>query len=196
VTLDLDGVVVRRGRFALGPVSARFGAGVWRLAGPNGAGKTSLLRVVAGDLPPAEGRVRLDGRDVHRDDAIRRRLGFSPVEPELPDFLAVEEAWRMLAALRGGDAGPNVARAAALGLAGGTRLGACSAGMRRKAEILGALAGEPDVLLLDEPFASLDVAAVQTLSGWIDAWRRDRVVLITHHGELPVRADGELAIGG
>ncbi len=198
MTLELDNLVVRRPGFSLGAVSLRFGVGVWWVVGPNGAGKSTLLRAVAGELRPAAGHVRVDGRDVHRDDAARRLLGYSGVEPELPDFLAVDEAWRMMAALRGGDPRPNEARRDALGLSGSTRLGACSAGMRRKAELLGALAGEPPVLLLDEPFASIDVDAEAVLVGWIEAWRADRVVLIAHHGALPVRADGEisLATGG
>lgn len=190
--LTLESVVVERPGFRLGPVDRRLGPGLWRLPGPNGAGKTTLLRAIAGDLHPRSGVVRLDGRDVHREDLVRARIGFTPVEPELPDFLTATEAWQMLAALREGPFPPTLQRARAFGLDPGVRLGACSAGMRHKAEILGALAGEPDLLLLDEPFASLDVAAAEVLSGWLAEWRRSRIVLIAHHGVLNPTPDGEV----
>lgn len=103
----------------------------------------------------------------------------------------------MLGALRGGGqaAGAAGRRIPEIGLQPSTRLGTCSAGMRHKAELLAALAGEPPVLLLDEPFANLDVEAIGVLCGWLDGWRRDRVILISHHGEAPLRVDGEWRVG-
>lgn len=193
--LTVTSLTVRRGSFTLGPVDARLGPGLWRVTGPNGAGKSTLLRAVAGDIRPGTGSVRLDGRDVHADPPARRAIGWSPVEPELPDFLTVEEAWRMLAALRGRDGEASVGRLAELGLAGSVRLGACSAGMRRKAALVAALAGEPEVLLLDEPFASVDTAAIGVLRGWLADWRASRIVVVVHHGDLGLEVDGEIALG-
>jgi ABC-2 type transport system ATP-binding protein len=195
VELSLHDLVVGRPGFTLGPLSARFGPGVWHVTGPNGAGKTTLLRTLAGDLRPVSGSVRLDGHDVTRETAARRDVGLVTVDPELPDFLTVDEAWRMLAALRGRDGAGSAERLAALHLRPDVRLGTCSAGMRRKAEIVAALAGEPRVLLLDEPFAGLDVAASEVLRGWIDGWRTERVILLVHHGDLGLVADGVLRAG-
>jgi ATPase subunit of ABC transporter with duplicated ATPase domains len=73
-------------------------------------------------------------------------------------------------------------------------LAAASAGQRRKAELICGLAGEPDVLLLDETFAHLDGESIELLAGWITEWATSRLILLTHHGELPVSADALLHV--
>lgn len=177
-----------------GPVSFSLGPGTWRLVGGNGAGKTTLLRVLGGDLRPDHGRVLVEGEDVHRVDRARRHLGWSPAEPDLADHLTVDEAWALMAALRGAPGWDGGAARRELGLPGHARLATLSSGQRRAAELLAALAADPAVLLLDEPFAPLDVRVLGVVRGWFARWRASRVVVFTHHGDPGVPVDGTIEL--
>jgi ABC-type multidrug transport system ATPase subunit len=194
VELILDEVrFVWPGGFAVGPVSRRFGPGAHHLVGPNGSGKTTLLRVIAGALRPTSGSVRCGG-DVHRDPRARVNVALVPAQPDLPDFFTVDEAWSTLAGLRGApewDGGPY---RDALDLPADLSLRHASSGQRRRAELLAALAGDPGVLILDETFAFLDTHGREVLAGWLDSWRSWRVILASHHGELPVTPDSTWAL--
>jgi ABC-2 type transport system ATP-binding protein len=185
----LDGVVVKMGARTIGPWSATWGPGLHHLRGGNGSGKTTLLRAACGELRPAAGRVTVDGRSPGDDPGIRARIAFLPAVPELSDFLRVREAWSLMAALRGRPTWDGRALEADLELDGSAPLSRLSVGQRRKAELLAALAGDPDVLLLDEVLAPLDVATVTMLGRWIDAWRATRVIVLTAHGGLDVTPD-------
>lgn len=178
----------------VGPVSWTLGPGIHHLAAANGAGKTTLLRCLCGAWR-ATGTLSVCGGDPRMDAAARRHVAFVPSEPELPAFLTVDEAWQQLAALRGAPGWDGAALRDRLGLAGGQALGHCSAGQRRRAELLAGAAGDPAVLLLDEPFANLDAASVAAVADVVEGWRADRVVVVTSHGPLPVRADSTLHLG-
>lgn len=180
-----------------GPLDLDAGPGVIHLRGANGSGKTSLLRAITGGLPRSDGEVTLDGRDPERDPLARARIGWVPAQPSLPGFLTVDEAWRFMGALRrrpDWDGGPICD---ALDLPRGLRLDQASTGTRRKAELVAAMAGEPELLVFDETLAHLDDHARAVLIGWIDGWRSTRLVLLTHHGPLAVVCDAavELARG-
>jgi ABC-2 type transport system ATP-binding protein len=179
---------------SLGPLDLELGAGVHRVEGPNGTGKTTLLRLLCGALRPASGQVRVRGRDVHADARARAAIGWVPVHPELPDLLTVDEAWQLMAGVRDRPDWDGTSARRELQLAGEARLGTLSAGQRRRAELLAALAGDPPVLLLDEPFADLDVAGIALLAAWIDGWRADRCVVLVHHGEAPVVIDSAVGL--
>ena len=56
------------------------------------------------------------------------------------------------------------------------------------------MAGDPAVLLFDEPFADLDAEGTAWLAAWIDGVRRERVVLLAHHGPCPVVVDGQVEL--
>jgi ABC-2 type transport system ATP-binding protein len=181
-------------RFAVGPVDLQRDDGIVHLVGPNGSGKTTLLRAMAGELLPASGNVTIDGHDVHRLPSVRRRIALAPSTPELPVFLTVREAWQFTASLRSAPDWSGEPFCEALGLPPTLALGEASAGQRRKAELVCALAGDPDVLLLDETFAHLDRDGGEQLARWLVDWAQSRVVLLTHHGEPPVPIDERVAL--
>jgi ABC-type multidrug transport system ATPase subunit len=186
--------------FVAGPLTFTHGPGVVHLQGPNGVGKSTLLRCLAGDHRAATGRIAVgpDGLDPRTSVEARRRVSFVAAEPELPAFLTVDEAWRELAALRGKPRWDGAALRDRLGVPGALPLGHCSAGQRRLAELLAGLAGDPAVLLLDEPFANLDPAHRDAVTEVVTTLRAEHVLVVTHHGQLPVSADlvVSLPVGG
>ena len=162
------------------------------LLGPNGAGKTTTFYMIVGLIPSDQGRISLDGEDVTRlpmHARARRGLSYLAQEPSVfrklsarDNLLAVLEMRRDLgaqerrqrcAALLQELGIEHVANSLALSLSGGER---------RRLEIARALAVEPRVMLLDEPFAGVDPIAVGEIKKIVSHLKsRDISVLITDH---------------
>jgi heme ABC exporter ATP-binding subunit CcmA len=174
--------------------------GVTGLFGPNGSGKSTLLRLAAGLLRPSRGTLTFDGRPAAAsDEAFRRRVGYAGHLSGLYGHLSLVENLTLLARV-GGAAPARVDQViGALGLEGhaSRETGALSAGLKRRAAVARALLSDPDLLLLDEPYANLDDDAVALTSAALRAWRGPgRVALIATHGakELKRWADGGVVL--
>jgi heme exporter protein A len=166
------------------------------LAGPNGAGKSSLLRMMAGLLPPVDGRLVWDGSSVAADpEAHRHRVRYIAHADAVKPALTVAENLRIWAVLWGGAGGAEERGAAALAGFGIDRLADLpgrylSAGQKRRLALARLLVAPALLWLLDEPRAGLDEDAERRLDGAI---RRHRdgggmVVIALHGGKLPVDA--------
>jgi heme ABC exporter ATP-binding subunit CcmA len=142
------------------------------LEGANGAGKTSLLRVCAGLVPLASGRVRILGLDpVRQRTRLRRRVGLLAHATHLYDDLTVTENLRFAVRAAGGDVSRVDAAAERWGLVGRlarSSAGRLSAGQRRRVALAAMCARWPEVWLLDEPHAGLDAAARRLLDELLD----------------------------
>jgi len=146
--------VVDRVSFTLEPGEARA------LVGPNGSGKTTVLRAVLG-LVPYEGTVAILGRDARREPiAARAAIGYVPQRPSFGDATALE-ALVLIARLRRLPASRARELLALVDLAehAEARAATFSGGMQQRLSLAVAMMGDPAVLLLDEPSASLDRAA-------------------------------------
>ena len=193
--LEVRDLVVTFGKtFSVGPLSLVVNSGVIHFKGPNGGGKTTLLRAMGGELLPSGGSVCVKGQDVHTVTRARRHVALITSAPELPAFLTVGEAYEFSASLRGAPDWDGKPYCEALQLDPTLPLGHASAGQRRKAELICGLAGDPDVLLLDETFAHLDEQSIVQLALWIDEWALSRVIVIAHHGNPPVKVDKVLDV--
>jgi heme ABC exporter ATP-binding subunit CcmA len=159
--------------------------------GPNGAGKTSLLRVCAGLVPLASGRLSLFGLDPYRHrTAVRRRVGLLSHGSHLYDDLTVRENVRFAVRAAGGDVlriDPALERWGLVGRLAKTATGRLSAGQRRRVALAVLTARWPELWLLDEPHAGLDTAARALLDHVVlDAAAGGVTVLIASHESGPV----------
>ena len=156
--IRLDGVTVQAGPFTLDGVSLDVPTGGYALLiGPTGSGKTTLLETVAGHHAPERGRVWLHGEDVTDLPPERRGVGFVYQDHLLFPHLTVAENIGYGSRVEG--RGSRVAELAEmLGIASllARRVDRLSGGERQRVALARALAPRPSVLLLDEPFASLD----------------------------------------
>lgn len=177
----------------------------WVVLGPNGSGKTTLCQVASMDLHPSRGRVQALGETLGRTDvrALRARIGVTSdavstqVKPHLvardvvmtAKFGALDPCWH-----RYDDADEVRARAQLDRLGCGTlalrTFGTLSSGERQRVLVARALMPDPELLILDEPTAGLDLAGREALVTALSAVASDpdapATVLVTHHvDEIP-----------
>lgn len=164
--IEVIGITKTYGRSApaLKNVNIVIPSGVYGLIGRNGAGKTTFLRILASVLPPTEGKILLDGKDV-RDDlgAYRKKLGYLPQNTRLMPQLNIVEFLEYIALIKGikdkAVIKSEVERCIAIaGLENERkkRLSKYSGGMLRRAGIAQALIGDPEIIIIDEPTTGLD----------------------------------------
>jgi iron complex transport system ATP-binding protein len=190
------GSPTREGALVLDDVSARIPrGGLVGILGPNGSGKTTLLRLLGGLLRPSRGRIMLDAGDLHTIPraTIARRIAMVPQETQLAFEYSVLEMATMgrYPHLRAFEIeGPKDIEIAREALrATGTQqlesrlFNTLSGGEKQRVVIAGALAQNPDILLLDEPTASLDLAYQLEVRSILQRLNRTRdltIVVSTH----------------
>ena len=160
------------------------------LLGPNGAGKTSLISILAGLSRASSGHVTVHGHDVLTDyAAARRTLGVVPQELVFDPFFSVREALRIQSGyfgIKNNDAWIDELLTS-LGLAdkANANMRQLSGGMKRRVLVAQALVHKPQVIVLDEPTAGVDVELRQTLWQFIAKLNKQgsTVLLTTHYLE-------------
>ncbi len=187
--LQLQGVGRRlAGRIIVEDVTFTLDRGcVLGLLGVNGAGKSTTLRLIAGVLAPSAGCVLFDGKDLHENPALARRLGYLPETVPLYAELRVEENLAFCAqlhGLRGANATRAVDRAierCGLGTMRRRLYGNLSKGFAQRAGIAQAIVHDPELIVLDEPASGLDPVQAASIRELVrDLGSKRAVILSTH----------------
>ncbi len=167
------------------------------IVGPNGSGKSTLLKTALGILPPKQGAVLLDGAPISqiKRTCVAKRISYLAQSTTVPDMTVYEAVlhgrFPHLSYPRRYRESDRIAARAAMERTGvlpyaDTRLSSLSGGERQNALIAMALAQDTDILLLDEPTASLDVRHAYTLLGTLKALtKEEKAVAVVMH-DLPL----------
>jgi ABC-2 type transport system ATP-binding protein len=162
------------------------GGEVFGLLGPNGAGKSTLIRMAMDILRPDSGRILVNGRP--SNDADHDRVGYLPEERGLYRKQKVIDVLDYFGRLKGMTGSDVKAKALAalerVGLAewAKKRVDALSKGMQQKVQIVGTLLHDPEVVILDEPFAGLDPVNARMVKDIILGLKREgRLVVLSTH---------------
>lgn len=183
--LAVKGLVKRYGRLSvLRGVSFELNKGSRIVVvGPNGAGKTTLIKCILGFTRPDEGAVLVYGVSPYSRefDKLRAYIGYMPEGAPLPLTMSVRGYLDLIAALKGCSECVEFARL--LGLTGklNEKISALSQGLRRRLLLAAALCCRPRLLVLDEPYANIDVQTRLIIDRVISELDRDVALLMTTH---------------
>jgi ABC-2 type transport system ATP-binding protein len=176
-------------RRVVGPLTTTIERGeIVGLLGLNGAGKTTTLRILACDLLPTSGTVRVGGLDVvEKPHEVRGKVGYLPDRPPLYDDMTVVEYLAYAARLRrvpAGDVAKRVSRVEELTELGEVRhqlIGTLSHGFRQRLGIAQAIVHRPDFVVLDEPISGLDPLQIVEMRELVRGLRGEHTVVVSSH---------------
>jgi len=174
---------------ALQGVSLDIGHGMFGLLGPNGAGKSTFMRILAGVLEPTSGSVTLDGRDVLADpQALWSVLGYLPQDfgffPHLTGAAMLEYLLELKGVAHGKDSRTlttALLERVNLAYAAKRKVKEYSGGMRQRLGIAQAIAGDPRLIIVDEPTAGLDPEERHRFYRLLAELAERRTVLLSTH---------------
>ena len=169
-------------------INIQLDEGIYGLLGPNGSGKTTLINLILGQLKPTLGKVLLFGQNPWRQSQLLRRVGLCPsLEVNYPLVTGLDWVTYMVE-LHGFNASAAKRRAkdalAAVKLTDAMNrpMRNYSLGMRQRAKIAQAIAHDPDLLILDEPFSGLDPIGRHEMSEYLKTWatKGKSLILASH----------------
>lgn len=198
---------------ALGPVSVEINQGeIIGLLGVNGAGKTTALRILACDLLPSAGSVKVEGIDVvERPEAVRERIGYLPDVPPLYGDMRVGEYLAFAARIRGVASSDVARRVTAVEEVTAIRdrhddpISTLSHGYQQRVGIAQAVIHEPKLVVLDEPISGLDPVQIVEMRQLVRQLGGKHTVIVSSHilseisetcDRILVIQDGEIVASG
>ena len=178
--------------------------GSYGLLGPNGSGKSTLLNLLTGQLRPTLGRVRVYGMQPWNNSKLLMRIGFCPSSDILIEGVSARQWVRTLVRMHGYFPAEAHRRAdialERVGLSSDMDrpMQTYSKGMRQRAKLAQAIAHDPEMLVLDEPFNGLDPVARHDMALVVGEWGRRKSLLVASHmlHELQTICESFLLITG
>jgi len=172
----------------LNELSVRIEGGITGLLGPNGAGKSTFLKLIAGELKPSRGTVRVFGENPFANSRLYRRMGVCPQQDALYRRMSGFEMVRFLLRLSGYSR-REAARRAREALVRldleqdmNRRTSGYSKGMRQRVKLAQAIAHDPEVLILDEPLGGLDPGGRRRVIGLLkELSEKGMDILVSSH---------------
>lgn len=169
-------------------ISCRLGHGITALLGPNGAGKSTLMNIICGLMQPDSGAVYYNGaaiqtqkeayiekisiqfqnQPMYKSDTALEYLAFCGALKGLPKEITVEQGKRLLQRF-------------GIANTGRKRISAFSGGMRQRLALCGTFLGSPEIILLDEPSAGLDIYEREELKRYLCELKKNRIIIISTH---------------
>ena len=159
---------------------------IYGLLGPNGAGKTTTIRMIMNIIAPDEGQILFDGKPIRPGD--KNRIGYLPEERGLYRRMVVNELLQYFASLKGGRRGYIQDRIDGwlerfdLSEWKMRKVEELSKGMSQKVQFIVSVLHDPDILVLDEPFAGLDPVSTEALrKAVLDLGKQGKTILFSTH---------------
>ena len=175
--------------------------GINHLKGINGSGKTTFSKIIAG-LIPYEGEILFQGKysPLKTKNAYRKRVNFAESEANYPDFLTANDLVSFIGKAKGASKALMNSIPSTFGVDKYLfdHIGTYSSGMLKRLSLTLAFLGTPSLILLDEPFNTLDTAAIEILKNMIVSYHKRGVdfILISHQdiGELGISIDARYLV--
>lgn len=187
--IELNGVSkLYKSVIGVNDINLSLGSGVYGLLGPNGSGKTTLINLILGQIKPTLGSVKLFGVDPWRRSYLLRRVGLCPaLEFSYPRISALEWVTYLVRmhGFKQRDASKKATKAletVRLDHVMNRPMTEYSLGMRQRAKIAQAIAHDPELLILDEPFNGLDPVGRFEMTALLKKWAKDgRSLILASH---------------
>lgn len=174
---------------ALQGIGLEIERGMFGLLGPNGAGKSTLMKILAGLLEPTSGKIQLNGEDILSDpQLVWRQLGYLPQDFGFYPHLSGEAMLTYMLKLKGVESPRGLKHLVAellervnLSFAASRKVKEYSGGMRQRLGIAQAIAGDPGLIIVDEPTTGLDPEERLRFYHLLSELSQDRIVLLSTH---------------
>lgn len=180
VTKVLKGVTV------LENVSYEFTNGnIYGIVGKNGCGKTMLMRAICGLIKPTEGKILIDGKELHKDISFPPNIGIIIEKPEFLGYLTGFENLKRLAEINNKISDDKIReymKMFSLNPDSKLHTRKYSLGMKQKIGIIQAIMEDPDILILDEPFNAIDEETVEMVHSLLLEYKNNgKLIMVTSH---------------
>lgn len=173
---------------AVDNMKLEFTPGIWGLLGPNGAGKTTLMRMLVGNIKPSKGKIMLD--DVNIDElgsGYLDKIGYLPQQFGYDKNQSVEEFLNYIGVLKGINKKLRNERISELlsefnlSEVRKKKVDKLSGGMKRRVGICQAMLKNPDILIVDEPTAGLDIEERRKFRQYLTTISKEKIIIFSTH---------------
>ena len=173
---------------AVNDVDLNFTPGIWGLLGPNGAGKTTLMRMMVGNLKPSYGKICFDGHTISSlGERYLGRIGYLPQHFGYDKNQTVKDFLHYIGSLKGIDKATRHKRITDLleqfnlSDVKYKKVDKLSGGMKRRVGICQAMLNNPDILIVDEPTAGLDIEERRNFRQYLTTISKEKIVILSTH---------------